>query len=256
MPGDTLELTIDSYLQHVAERELAAGVALNKAAGGSVVVMDPRSGEILALANYPSFNPNEYRRLSPTTSAGTGPCRRSTSPGPPSRSSPRRRRSRSACSRRTTWWMPAPASGASASRIVREAKDHNYGVLSFTDVIVKSSNVGAIKIGLSLGAERLGRYVHRFGFGTRVFGDLPGESPGMLADPSDWSAGTIASISMGYEVGVTPVQMAAAVSAVANGGVYMQPRIVRALRRGDGAHRGHAAGSAPRDQRRTRRRRW
>ena len=132
------------------------------------------------------------------------------------------------------------------SRTVREAKNHNYGVLSFTDVIVKSSNVGAIKIGLNLGAERLGRYVRRFGFGTRVFGDLPGETPGMLADPSNWKVGTLASISMGYEVGVTPVQMAAAVSAVANGGLYMQPRIVRALRRGTRPHRSDAARAAPR----------
>jgi cell division protein FtsI/penicillin-binding protein 2 len=120
----------------------------------------------------------------------------------------------------------------SGSRRVTEAKNHNYGVLSFTDVLVKSSNVGAIKIGLGVGADRLGRYVRRFGFGERLLGDLPGETRGQLSDPSNWSISTLASVSMGYEIGVTPLQMAAAVSAVANGGVLVQPRLVRALRHG------------------------
>jgi cell division protein FtsI/penicillin-binding protein 2 len=120
----------------------------------------------------------------------------------------------------------------SGSRRVTEAKNHNYGVLSFTDVLVKSSNVGAIKIGLGVGTDRLGRYVRRFGFGARLFKDLPGETRGMLSDSSQWSQSTLASVSMGYEIGVTPLQMAAAVSSIANGGVLVQPRIVRALRRG------------------------
>ena len=97
---------------------------------------------------------------------------------------------------------------------------------------MKSSNVGAIKIGLGVGAERLGRYVRRFGFGERLSGDLPGETRGMLSDPKRWSQSTLASVSMGYEIGVTPLQMAAAVSSVANGGVLVQPRLVRALRHG------------------------
>jgi len=229
--GDTLELTIDANLQYVAERELAAGIQLNKAAGGSVVVMDPRSGEILALANYPSFNPNRYGDF-PDEQRRNRAVQEIYEPG-----STFKMVTASAALEEHVF-TPDDMVDASAgmwrngSRVVREAKNHNYGVLSFTDVIVKSSNVGAIKIGLTLGAERLGRYVHRFGFGTRVFGDLPGESPGMLADSNNWQVGTVASISMGYEVGVTPLQMAAAASAVANGGVYMQPRIVRALRRG------------------------
>jgi len=231
VPGDTLELTLDSYLQFVAERELQAGVTANAAAGGSVVVMDPRSGEILALANYPSFNPNRYGDY-PEDQLRNRAVQEIYEPG----STFKVVTASAAIEERM--FGPDDMVDASAgvwrsgSRTVREAKDHNYGVLSFTDVIVKSSNVGAIKVGLSLGAERLGRYVHRFGFGTKVFGDLPGETRGMLADSSLWGPGTIASISMGYEVGVTPVQMAAAVSAVANGGAYMKPRIVKALRRG------------------------
>ena len=231
VPGDTLELTIDSTLQHIAERELHAGVLANKAAGGSVVILDPRSGEILALANDPSFNPNRYGDF-PDEQRRNRAVQEIYEPG-----STFKIVTASAAIEEHVFApddMVDASAGAwrNGSRVVTEAKGHNYGVLSFTDVIVKSSNIGAIKIGLNLGAERLGRYVHRFGFGTRVFGDLPGETPGMLADPGSWSAGTIASISMGYEIGVTPMQMAAAVSAVANGGVFMQPRIVRAIRRG------------------------
>jgi cell division protein FtsI (penicillin-binding protein 3) len=112
---------------------------------------------------------------------------------------------------------------------------HRYGVLSFTDVIVKSSNVGAIKIGSRLGQERMGRYVARFGFGRRVCPDLRGESSGMVADPANWTLNSLASISMGYEIGVTPMQMIAAVSSVANGGRLIEPRLVRAF--GTGASR-------------------
>ncbi|MDO8836806.1 MAG: penicillin-binding transpeptidase domain-containing protein, partial [Vicinamibacterales bacterium] len=117
-----------------------------------------------------------------------------------------------------------------ASRVIRDV--HRYDLLSFTDVIVKSSNVGAIKVGTRLGNERLGRYVRRFGFGTRLCPDLPGETAGMLATPSSWSPSALASISMGYEIGVTPIQMAAAFSSVANGGSLIQPRVVHNLRTG------------------------
>jgi cell division protein FtsI (penicillin-binding protein 3) len=101
--------------------------------------------------------------------------------------------------------------------------------LSFTDVIVKSSNVGAIKIGLRLGPERLGLYARRFGFGRALSPDFPGETSGILWDPAKLDASALASMSMGYQVGVTPLQMAAAVSSVANGGQLMQPRVVRAM---------------------------
>ena len=116
-------------------------------------------------------------------------------------------------------------------RIIDEFRGHNYGVLSFSDVLVRSSNVGAVKIGLRLGAERLGRYVERFGFGKPISPDFPGESPGIVYSPDKLTEGAIASVSMGYQVGVTPLQMVAAVSAVANGGELIEPRIVRAVYR-------------------------
>src|SRR4029453_16121673 len=105
---------------------------------------------------------------------------------------------------------------------------HRYGVLSFSDVIVKSSNVGAIKIGLRLGPERLGRYINRFGFGQTLLPDFKGENPGIVWNPAKLDASALASVSMGYQVGVTPVQMATAVSSIANGGTLYEPRVVRA----------------------------
>ncbi|HSK10729.1 MAG TPA: penicillin-binding transpeptidase domain-containing protein, partial [Vicinamibacterales bacterium] len=116
------------------------------------------------------------------------------------------------------------------SRVVREYEGHAYGALSFTDVMVKSSNVGAIRVGFKLGTERLGRFVGAFGFGTRLSRDFQGaESAGMVWDPRRWSEGSLMSVSMGYEIGVTPLQMAAAASTIANGGERIEPRVLRAV---------------------------
>src|SRR5207247_9585282 len=112
-----------------------------------------------------------------------------------------------------------------------EDSNHNDGVLSFADVIVKSSNIGAIKIGFRVGTERLSRYVARFGFGHPVSSDFPGESSGIVWQPEKWTDSALASVSMGYQVGVTPLQMVTAVSSVANGGELVQPRAVRAIYR-------------------------
>src|SRR5690606_25928210 len=113
-------------------------------------------------------------------------------------------------------------------KAITENNGHNYGVLTFTDSLVKSSNVAAIKVGLRMGVPILSRYVHRFGFGERIAPDFPGQSPGIWA-PNRLDSSGLASVSMGYQVAVTPIQMAPAVSAVANGGLLMEPRVVRAL---------------------------
>ncbi len=224
--GATLELTIDQYLQHVAERELRAGVEENRAAGGTAVVMDPRTGEILALANWPSFNPNAYREARPDAQRNRA-IQDMYEPG-----STFKIVTASAAFEEHVVEADDPID-VSAGQIRFGARviddDHRYGVLSFTDVIVKSSNVGAIKVGLRLGPERLGLYVKRFGFGRRSSPDFPGESAGIVWDPSKLTDSALASVSMGYQVGVTPLQMAAAVSSIANGGELFEPRIVRAV---------------------------
>ncbi len=178
--GATLELTLDQYLQFVAERELRVGVEDNRAAGGSAIIMDPNTGEILAMANYPTFNPNTYGRV---------------------REEARRNRAVQDLYEPGSTFKIVTASAALdehvirpndliecspgrimfGSRIIRDT--HQYGTLAFTDVLVKSSNVGAIKVGMRLGPERLGRYVSRFGFGQTIAPDFRGENPGIVWEP-------------------------------------------------------------------------
>jgi len=224
--GASIELTIDQYLQHVAERELRAGIERSDASSGSVVIMDPFSGEILALANAPTFNPNAFNDVRDDLRRNRA-IQDLYEPG----STFKIVTASAAFEEKAI--TPSTMIDASAgnirfgSRVIND--DHNYGVLSFSDVIVKSSNVGAIKVALKLGPERISDYVRRFGFGRPSSPDFRGESPGIVWDASKLSDSALASVAMGYQVGVTPLQMAVAVSAVANGGELMQPRAVRAV---------------------------
>lgn len=230
VPGATLELTIDLHLQHLVERELLAGIQASRAKAGTAIVMDPHTGEVLALASYPTFNPNVANRATPDERRNTA-TQDVYEPG-------------------STFKIVTAAAAieegivkasdlvdTNPGRIVfpgrkpiTEASGHNYGVLTFEDAIIKSSNVGAIKVGLRTGADRITRYVHRFGFGQAIAPDFPGQSRGIW-NPRSLNDSGLASVSMGYQVAVTPLQMAAAVSAVANGGLLMEPRVVRAVRR-------------------------
>ena len=228
--GMSLGLTIDKYLQHIAERELRATVLEHKAAGGSVVVMDPHTGDILALANEPTFNPNAFSLWS---------------------SDVRRNKATQDVYEPGSTFKIVTASAAVEEQVFRPddvidvspgviyvggrpIRDiGSYGALSFADVIVKSSNVGASKIGLKLGAERLGRYVRRFGFGQAFARDFAGESRGIVRELSGLTDSTLARMSMGYSISVTPLQMAVAMNAVANGGELMAPRLVAELRSAD-----------------------
>ena len=224
--GATIELTIDKYLQHIAERELHAAMREHQALSGTVVVLQPRTGELLALANEPSFNPNAFSHASKDSLRNRG-VQDIYEPG---------------STFKIVTTSAALEEGATtrdelfdvSSGVIRIGNStisdmHTYGVLSFEDVIVKSSNVGTIKVGLRLGPERLSRYVRRFGFGEALSRDLPGESSGIVHNPSDLNDRGVASVAMGYQVSVTPLQMAAAVSAVANGGELVEPRVVRAI---------------------------
>jgi len=226
--GSSIELTIDQHLQYVAERELHAGVVENRADGGSVIVMNPRTGEILAMANEPDFNPNVYRDV-PEARRRNRAVQDLYEPG-----STFKLVTASAAIEGKVMPVDAlidtsPGYITVDSGTVRDTSNH--GVLSFSDVIADSSNVGAIKIGLRVGRERLGRYVDQFGFGRPVSRDFPGESPGIVWDWSKWTEGALAHVAIGYQVGVTPLQMLAAVSSIANGGEYLEPRIVRAAYR-------------------------
>ncbi len=225
-PGAALELTIDQYLQHLAERALQEGVQEYGAAGGSIVVMDPATGEILALASAPTFNPNAYSRA-PENHRRNRAIQDLYEPGSTFKIVT------ASAALEEGLMSPEDPIDVSAGSIrfgSRQIDDvHRYGVLSFTDVIVKSSNVGAIKVGLKLGSERLGRYVNRFGFGQTLVPDFRGENPGIVWNPARLDPGAVASVSMGYQIGVTPVQMATAASSIANGGTLYEPRVVRAI---------------------------
>ena len=225
--GATLELTIDEYLQYVVERELSAGVVENRAASGSAIVMDPWTGEILALANFPTFNPNARQQARPEMLRNRA-VQDIYEPG--------------------STFKIVTASAALEQKIVDPddridvsggkinfgsdviRDTHDYRTLTFEDVIVKSSNVGAIKVALKLGAVRLTDYVKRFGFGRRSAPrDFPAESPGKVWEASKLKESALARVSIGYQVAVTPLQMAAAVSSIANGGELIQPRVVQAI---------------------------
>ncbi len=225
--GAGVELTIDQYLQHVAERELRVGVEENRAAAGTAIVMDPRSGEILALANWPTFNPNAFTRADDDNL--------------------RNRAIQSLYEPGSTFKIVTASAALEQHVITPETMvdtspgsitfpgrkpiydTHHYGTIDFTDVIVKSSNVGAIKVGLRLGPQRLGDYITRFGFGQTLGPDFRGETAGIVWDPARLNDSALASVSMGYQVGVTPLQMVTAVSVIANGGLRLQPRVVRAF---------------------------
>ncbi len=229
--GATVELTIDKHLQHIVERELLAGIRTYDAEAGAVVMLDPRTGEVLALASAPSFNPNAFSNAT---------------------AAQRRNRAVQDVYEPGSTFKIVTAAAAFEEAVVEadEVFDvsagfirigrnrirdfHTYGPLSFTDVIVKSSNVGAILVGLRLGPERLSRYVDRFGFGRALSRDFPGESSGLVWSAETLNERAIASISMGYQVAVTPLQMAAAFAAVANGGELLEPRVVRLVARNGG----------------------
>lgn len=227
-PGASIELTIDRTLQYIVERELKAGVAEHRAQGGAVIVMDPWTGDILAMANEPTFNPNASSLAEPVEFRNRA-IEDTYEPGSTFKTVT------ASAALEEGVMHPDDLIDVSQGYILigsrRVSDTHPNGVLSFTDVIVKSSNVGAIKVGFKLGRERLGRYVRRFGFGQRLLPDLRGESPGIVW--REYTDSALASVSMGYQVGVTPLQMAAAVSSVANGGQLMEPHVVRAVQRGN-----------------------
>ena len=225
--GATVELTIDQYLQNIAERELRAGIDAHHARAGTAIIMDPHTGEILALANYPTFNPNAPNK-SPEEARKNSAVYDVYEPGSTFKIVTASAALQEGVLTTTDLIDCNPGWIKIGSRKPIE-DTHPHGVLSFEDVIVESSNVGAVKAGLRVGAEKLTRYIQRYGFGQRLSPDFAGGSRGILTQPNQMTDSAVASMSMGYQIGVTPLQMVTAVSAVANGGVLMEPHLVRAI---------------------------
>lgn len=228
--GANVVLTLDEKIQYIAQRELAAAMEKTRALAGTVIVMDPNSGEILAMANWPRFNPNN---------ASEAPAES------------RMNRAVSALYEPGSTFKLITLAAAFDQDITRPSeifdcengaiyiaghriRDHKpFGLLTVADILAKSSDVGAIKIAVRLGSPKFYEYIRAFGFGAPTGMDLPGESRGLLHRLENWSAISIGSVSMGQEIGVTPIQLATAVSAIANGGLLYRPHVVKQIKRGE-----------------------
>jgi len=226
--GSTVELTIDEYLQHIAERELHAGVLENRAAGGSAIIMNPHTGEILAMANEPTFNPNVYREFDDADRRNRA-VQDLYEPGSTFKVVTVSAALEEKLMTPETLIDTNPGRIQIGKAVITENENHNYQVIPLREVIVRSSNIGAIKIGFRLGTDTLSRYVGLYGFGRPVSRDFPSESSGIVWAPEKWTELARAEVSMGYQVAVTPLQIVAAVSAVANGGEYVEPRVIHAV---------------------------
>jgi cell division protein FtsI (penicillin-binding protein 3) len=222
--GATVTLSLDESVQYAAERELDRAMAETQALSGVVIVLEPFTGEVLALANRPTFNPNRFSAY-PSSHWRNRAVADAYEPG--------------------SMFKIVTAAAGIQEKVVEpdeildcgngsieiagtRINDHAvFDKLSFKDAVVKSSDIGMIRVAQRVGRENFNRYLRDFGFGTTTGVDLPGESSGLLRPPSKWSAISLASLSFGQEVGVTALQMAMAAGAVANGGYLMKPLVVR-----------------------------
>jgi cell division protein FtsI (penicillin-binding protein 3) len=227
--GASVILTIDEKIQYIAERELAAAIAKTHSMAGTVIVQNPDNGAILALANWPKFNPNSANEA---------------------KAEARMDRAVSAIYEPGSTFKLITLAAALDQNLTRPGevfncengavyiaghriRDHKpFGMLTVSEILAKSSDVGAIKIALRMGAPKFYEYIRGFGFGQQTGVDLPGESKGILRKLDNWSAISIGSVSMGQEVGVTPMQLVTAVSAIANGGTWYKPHVVAEVKRG------------------------
>ncbi|HET9531700.1 MAG TPA: penicillin-binding protein [Blastocatellia bacterium] len=222
VPGANVKLTIDMMIQHYVEKALADAVRASRARAGTIVITRPATGEILALASFPTFDPNKV-------SESTEEQRRNRAvevafePGSVFKIVPYSAAIEEGVIRPDTLIDCGGGQIRIADRVVR---DGHYGVLTATQALAKSSNVAAIKIGQRLGNERLARYIEQFGFGKRTGIELPAESRGLFRPAKDWGPTTIGSIPMGHEIAVTALQAVAAFAAIANGGEIISPYLV------------------------------
>jgi len=228
--GTSVVLTLDEKIQYIAEKELAQAIQDTHAKSGTVIVENPNSGELLAVANWPTYNPNAAKESPPDSRVD-----RATSslyePG--------------SVFKIVTLSAAIDQGVTNPEEVVdcqngaiyiagHRIRDHKpFGLLTVAQILQHSSDVGAIKVGLRLGAPKFYDYIRAFGFGQPTGVDLPGESRGKLRRIENWTPVSVGSISMGQEIGVTPLQMITAVSAMANGGLIVRPHIVREQRHGN-----------------------
>jgi cell division protein FtsI (penicillin-binding protein 3) len=225
-PGKGVVLTLDTIIQYLAEKEVEAAWRRTRSKTAMVIVLDPRTGELLALALRPTFNPNSFANSTGNewrNRAVTDPFE----PGSTFKVILAAAALEEGVARPTDRFYGEEGTITVASTVIHDWK--RYGWLTFSEVLQHSSNVGAIKVGMAVGRERYYRYMTAFGFGSLTGLGLPGESRGQVRGPERWSGLSLATLSIGQEVSVTALQLVSAFGAVANGGRLMQPQLVRAL---------------------------
>ncbi len=231
VPGNNIILTIDEGLQYIVERELTNAMQERKAKAAVAIMMNPATGEILALANRPTYDPN-----SPSAADGEEKRNRAITdiyePGSTMKSILASAAVEEKAVRLNDMFDVSKGSITVGGKTIHDV--HRHGVLNFQEVIKKSSNVGAVKVGMRLGAAKYYEYIKRFGFGDKTGIDFPGEARGILRNVKNWSGTSLACMSIGQEIGMTPLQMLTAYSAIANGGVLMKPYIVSEIISPDG----------------------
>ncbi len=230
-PGQTIVLTIDQSIQYKAEQAIQAAVERSHAKSGSVIVLDPHNGEILALANAPTFDPNNLGKAEASTRRNWA-LENTYEPGSTFKVV--------AFSAAIEKKLAKPddridcqmGSITVAGRLVHD--HHPFGTLTIAEALAKSSNVAAIKLGIRVGDDAMYDFITRYGFGKTTGIELPGEAQGIVRPVSHWQPSSIGSIAIGQEVGVTPVQMVAAFGALANDGIRVAPHLVREIRNSSG----------------------
>jgi cell division protein FtsI (penicillin-binding protein 3) len=225
-PGASITLTIDETIQYIAEKELGRAIAETHAKAGTVVVQDSNSGELLAVANWPTFDPNDPGEY-PEEARGDRAVSAAYEPGSTFKVLTLTGAIENGVATPDDLIDCQMGSIMVSGRLIHDWK--KFGVLSVRGVLANSSDVGAIKIALRLGAPRFNDAIRAFGIGRSTGIELPGENRGLLRPIENWSASSIGSLAMGQEVSVTPIQIISAISAVGNGGTLNRPHIVREI---------------------------
>jgi cell division protein FtsI (penicillin-binding protein 3) len=229
--GHSLTLTVDEVIQYIAEKELDEAVSRSNAKSGTIIVMNPNTGAVLAMAVSPRFDPNTVAALAPDRWRNRA-LTDTYEPG-----STMKTVIAAAALEEKVMTPGSMIYGENGQLSIANTVIHDHersGWMTFAQMIQKSSNIGAAKVGMALGEWRVFDYLKEFGFGDKTGIDLPGETGGLLRGPRQWGKRSLASISMGQEIGVTPLQMVTAVSAIANGGVLMKPYVVSEVRNAKG----------------------
>ncbi|MGA8493409.1 MAG: penicillin-binding protein [Terriglobales bacterium] len=222
-PGENVVLTLDEQIQYIAERELATAMEKTHAISGTVIVQNPHTGEILALANQPTFNPNLTREITPERLKNHA-VSDVYEPGSTFKVVTISAALEEKLTRPDEVFDCQMGSIVINGMRIRDSRPH--GLLPVWGILAESSDVGAIKIALRLGEDRFYKYIRAFGFGSQTGIELPGETRGLTKPVSRWSKVSIGAISMGQEIGITPLQLSTLVSTIANDGVQVPPRIV------------------------------